>query len=73
MWITNQLPDSDMTVLMRLDDEAYPVWPGWHDGERWRSADASLVEREVIGWMELEDAARILDSASKNNKTKGKP
>lgn len=60
-WITDCLPDSEALVLMRLKDEECPVWPGFHDGEEWRSADASTVQGPVVGWMELEDAAKRLD------------
>lgn len=59
-WITDQLPDSDMTVLMKLSDAEFPIWPGFHDGEEWRSADSSTVSGPVLGWMELEDAAELL-------------
>ncbi len=60
-WITDRLPDSDMTVLIRLSGEEYPVWPGFHDGDTWCSADASTLEGPVLGWMELGDAAELLD------------
>lgn len=60
MWITDQLPDSDMTVLMKLSDAEFPIWPGFHDGERWCSADALTVVGPVLGWMELETAAKLL-------------
>jgi hypothetical protein len=60
-WITSELPDSDMTVLMRLKDSENPIWPGFHDGESWRTADAATVEGPVLGWMELEAAALMLD------------
>lgn len=56
------LPDSETTVLMRVDDEAYPVWPGFHDGECWRNADATRADAKVLGWMPLERAAEILDA-----------
>lgn len=58
-WKTD-LPDSELTVLMKLDCEEYPIWPGFHDGEAWRSVDASLVNARVLGWMELYDAAKLL-------------
>jgi hypothetical protein len=61
MWITDELPDSDSLVLMRLNDAETPVWPGFHDGEEWRSADATTVQGPVLGWMELEAAAKALD------------
>lgn len=60
-WNTH-LPDSDLTVLLRVQDEEYPVALGFHDGEAWRYADAALVELPVIGWMDLHDAAKKLDA-----------
>lgn len=60
-WVRNGLPDSDTTVLVRIEDEESPIWPGFHDGEAWRHADASLMELRVLGWMELEAAAKVLD------------
>jgi hypothetical protein len=61
-WVRDRLPDADTTVLIRCSGEEYPVWPGFHDGEKWCSADASTLEGPVLGWMELEDAASILDT-----------
>ena len=63
IWIDpdNEMPDSEITVLMRLDDEEYPIWPGFWDGEKWRQADAGEVGCRVVGWMHLENAAMILD------------
>jgi hypothetical protein len=51
------LPDSERTVLMRLDSEEWPVWPGFHDGEVWRMADGLAVDCAVLGWMHLEAVA----------------
>jgi hypothetical protein len=64
IWNTS-LPDSDVTVLVRLADEETPVWPCFHDGEFWRTADASTVCGPVAGWMHLEDAAKLLDGGAK--------
>lgn len=62
-WVRDTMPDSDVTVLMRLDSEEYPIWVGFHDGEAWCSADASsLADGVVIGWMHLDDAAKTLDA-----------
>jgi hypothetical protein len=61
-WVRDRLPDADTTVLIRCSGEEYPVWPGFHDGDKWCSADASTLEGPVLGWMELEDAASILDT-----------
>ena len=66
-WNTS-LPDSDITVLMRVTDDEFPVWPGFHDGTEWRNADGSSKDEGVIGWMHLEDAAKALDG--KKNRTK---
>lgn len=60
-WNTG-VPDAEMTVLMRLDDDEYPVWPGFYDGECWRSADAEPLTVAVLGWLELEQVAQILDA-----------
>lgn len=64
-WTTDSLPDSDITVMLRLPDEEYPVWPGYHDGETWRSADGTPIGDScagpVIGWMNLDDAAHVMD------------
>jgi hypothetical protein len=46
---------------MRLNDEENPVWPGFHDGETWRTAAAATVSGPVLGWMNLLDAALMLD------------
>ncbi len=60
-WITDTLPDDEMTVLMRLNDNEYPVWPGFRDDGEWRSCDGTTVAGPVLGWMQLEDAASALD------------
>jgi len=60
-WITDTLPDDEITVLMRLNDLEYPVWPGFRENDQWNSSDGSTVEGPVLGWMHLEDAASILD------------
>ncbi len=62
-WITDTLPDDEMTVLMRLEDAEYPVWPGFRDEGEWRSADGTGVACRVLGWMQLEDAAMMLANA----------
>lgn len=62
-WITDSLPDEEMTVLMRLpQDSEYPIWPGFRDNNKWCSCDGSTVVGPVAGWMELETAAKALDA-----------
>jgi hypothetical protein len=60
-WITDELPDDEMTVLMRLKDDEFPVWPGFRDDGVWNSCDGSTVQGPVLGWMHLEYAAHCLD------------
>ena len=60
-WVTDCLPDSDLTVLIRTNDDEFPVWPGFHDGEAWRSCTADEIQGIVLGWMTLEQAAEALD------------
>jgi hypothetical protein len=55
-------PDADTLVMMRIDDEEYPVWPGFLDTDGWNNADATPVGCRVIGWLHLEDVDRIIDS-----------
>jgi hypothetical protein len=60
-WITDSLPDSDVTVLLRVQDDEDPVCTGFHNGETWCSAEAGVMKHPVIGWMHLEDAVAVLD------------
>jgi hypothetical protein len=62
-WITNELPDSDLTVLIRIEHDAEPIVIGFHDGECWRDIGAGRLESPVNGWMNLDAAAAILDAA----------
>lgn len=55
-----ELPDSEITVLAVTTDPEYPVWPCFHDGETWRTCDASTLQGNVRGWMHLEEAAQVL-------------
>lgn len=46
-----RMPDSDLTVILRLRNNEEPVWLGFHDGEAWRDLDGMPVE--VVRWAEL--------------------
>lgn len=48
---TEQLPDADLTVLVRTEGCAEPVWLGYHDGEAWR--DTEGAEIAVLRWADL--------------------
>ena len=65
-WITDSLPDSEITVLLRLGGQDEPIWIGFHDGANWLTAQADRVEVPVLGWMHLHDAAAALDFGSTN-------
>ena len=67
-WITDSLPDADMTVLMRTDSVEHPIWPGFHDGSTWCFADGGTVDLKVIGWMEIETATQFLDESAPGQK-----
>lgn len=62
-WHTD-LPDADITVLMRLDSEEWPIMLGYYDGECWRDIDAMRQDAKVLGWMHFEDAAKHLDKCT---------
>ena len=62
-WITDRPPKHSGTVLVRIDayghyavDHAF-YDKGWHWANRKKIIDVS-----VRGWMELEDAASVLDN-----------
>lgn len=49
--VTDQLPDADLTVLVRTRDCDEPVWLGHLDGEVWR--DTLGDEITVVRWAEM--------------------
>lgn len=49
-----RMPDDDETVLLKVDDESQPVWPGYHDGDDgWRMADGMPIEAAVLAWARM--------------------
>jgi hypothetical protein len=64
-WVCNgALPDSDMTVLIRVDDAEDPMVIGYHDGEDWVTPETGTISKRVMGWMDLDAAAAILDGGA---------
>lgn len=62
------LPDDGMTVMLRLNDEEYPVWPAFYcsDRESWVDPWGALIDSStVLGWAELEDVAALMDGGVK--------
>lgn len=52
-WIeaARELPDADLTVLVRTRGCEEPVWLGFWDGEGWRDIDTIPIQ--VVRWCEL--------------------
>ena len=63
-WTRDSLPDSDTTVLVRVDDYEEPIATGYHDGDCWRFTGTGgfAIPHPVLGWMEPHHAAAKLDA-----------
>jgi hypothetical protein len=62
VWVKDSLPDSDLTVVVGTNYPEFPFWRGFPVGVFWRRAVATTAVGLVLGWMNLEDAAKHLDS-----------
>lgn len=51
--VKDALPDSDETVLLFNKKWSDPCWPGYHDGERWCSAEGYVLDSKKGGNAEL--------------------
>lgn len=51
--VTQQLPDSDISVLVFAPEDDTPVWLGYHDGEHWCGPDGLELKHPVTHWMEF--------------------
>ncbi len=61
-WIDaeKELPDSDTTVLIHCPIGDDPVWFGYHDGEKWHTADGEPLEAEFVDhWANLPEAPKL--------------
>ena len=67
-WTLDDLPDADVTLLIRTSDDDQPIWIGHYDGEAWRDGAGEVIIDEILGWMHLEDAAAVLDHVSRRAK-----
>ena len=54
-WVTDgSLPDSDESVLVEwIYPEGPEVWPGFHDGTEWMSAEGFPVFMQVAAWAHM--------------------
>lgn len=49
--VTEELPDSALTVLVHHPEEDEPVWLGYHDGVTWRATEGTRIS--VTHWMPM--------------------
>lgn len=63
-WITNRLPDTSGTVLLRLSGMGFKIAEGYCRDNQWYWPGGQRIFRTVLGWMTLEDAAALLDGPS---------
>lgn len=63
-WHTD-LPDDEISVLARVESDEYPIMPAYHDAERgWVNSESrSVIVQPVLGWLDLHEAAAILDAS----------
>jgi len=55
-------PDEDALVVIRLDDEAYPVVLGFVERGEWHlDCGGDILPGKVMGWMPLDVASDLLD------------
>jgi len=58
MWIpcSKSLPDSETTVMTFAPESCEPVWPAYHDGEKWTDLmGAPIVDAPITHWMDFPD------------------
>lgn len=65
------LPDDDISVLIRVESDEDPVTCGFHSDGAWCSFEIGVIDAPVTGWMHLHDAARILDAATLTSQPNG--
>lgn len=49
--VADEIPDSDITVLVYAPAQTDPVWLGYHDGDVWLSVDGTPID--VTHWADL--------------------
>jgi hypothetical protein len=61
-WVecTDHLPDSETTVMTYAPDSNEPIWPAYHDGERWMDMNGHAVDdATVTHWMEFPEPPTV--------------
>jgi len=50
--VSEQLPDSDMTVMTHAPNSCEPIWPAYHDGEQWMDMlNTPISDAVITHWM----------------------
>lgn len=60
-----EMPDDEIAVLVRRESAECPVSRACHDENGWWPAEDIVAAEDVVGWMELHEAAQILDFATR--------
>ena len=60
-----EMPDDDVAVLIRRNDPGCPISRAPHDENGWWPSEDIDTAQDVIGWMDLHEAAQILDAATR--------
>lgn len=47
------MPDAGDTVLLELQGDSEPTWPGYWDGIAWISSDGMPITSSVSGWAHM--------------------
>jgi hypothetical protein len=62
-WIMDRNPDSNKTVLVRLEMARSPIWIAFYQDRKWYYHGGGKIPKTIFkGWMHLEDAAAVLDN-----------
>jgi hypothetical protein len=61
-WISTleEMPDEDITVLIRTDNEDDPVWFGYYESDEhgWRFVDGGSVPNTVEYWADMPEGPK---------------
>lgn len=49
----DELPDAELVVLVELDGDNEPVWPGYWTGACWHTVAGGPFAGQVTGWTEM--------------------
>ncbi len=56
-------PDDNTTVLLRIDNDEDPITTGFIENRCYRFEEGGRILSPILGWLHLDEAARLLDTA----------